>query len=321
MLFVYLFVFLLSCLVLAESGNLVIKGLIRIARFLEWKEFIVASLLMSLVTTLPELFVGVFSALGKEPRLSFGNIIGSNIASLTLVISTGAIITSKLSFRGRALQKSSLYAPLIAGLPLILILDKTLSRIDGVIMILFSVIYFSWLLRQKDGFANTFYHKLKNGGGPFRSFIKFIKNMAIFGAGVILLLLSAQGIVFSSLRLAKILHLPILIIGLFLVALGTSTPEIAFAIKSAATRHPSMILGNALGAVVVNSTLVLGVTALICPFKILDFSPYVIGIVFTIITGLFFFLFARSEKEITRKEAVILLLIYLVFVITEVLMI
>ena len=314
MIFIYLFTFLISCLVLARSGHWIIRALIRIARFLEWKEFIAASLLMAFATSLPELFVGILSALHKKPQLSFGNVIGSNIIMLTLATSIIVILTKSLKIRGRVLQKSCFYAPLIASVPLILIIDGYLSKTDGIILVLISIAYFSWLVRQKNGFVQAFSYKFKNKGNPFKI---FLKNLLIFSGGIFLLLLASQGIVWSSMHLANMFNLPVLIIGLFLVAFGTSIPEIAFGIRSVKMNHKAMVLGNAMGSVVVNSTLVLGTTAIIYPFAISNFSPYFAGIAFTIITALLFAFFAKTDREITKKEAIILLAIYALFVITE----
>lgn len=311
----YIFIFLISCLILARSSAWIVQSLIKIARFLRWKEFIVASLLMAFVTSLPELFVGISSALHKQPLLSFGNIIGSNIVVLTLIIGMGAIMGGELRFKSKILQKASIYAPLIASLPLLLMLDKKISRIDGCILLIVSFFYFYWLLYQKKRFTKAFPGKSKNKN---LRLLPFLKNLGIFITGICLLLLSAEGIVWSVLNLGKEFNLPVLIMGLFLIAIGTSIPEMAFSAKSIAIGHKQMVLGDAMGSIVINSSLVLGVTALITPFEISNFSPYLAGILFTIITSLFFTIFAKTGREITKKEALFLLLTYIAFLISEI---
>jgi len=313
MIFLYILIFILSCLILARSGTRIVHALTRIAQFLEWGEFMVASLLMAFVTSLPELFVGISSALHQKPQLSFGDIIGSNIIVLTLVMGVGTLMAKRLRFKGKILQKSSFYAPFIASLPLLLIVDKKLSRVDGAILVLTSILYFYWLLHQKERFTKTLLKKFKNRS-HFRS---FLKDLGILLGGVFLLLCSAEGIVWSSLNLAREFNLPLVIMGLLVVALGTSLPEITFGIKSIAMGHKEMIIGDAMGSVVVNSTLILGTVALICPFEISNFSPYFSGILFTIITALVFAVFAKTDREITKKEAIALIFVYILFLITE----
>ena len=185
---------------------------------------------------------------------------------------------------------------------------------DEIILFLAFGFYFHRLLSQEERFTKILSNSLRKDRVGFGLFLKDLK---MFFGGVCLLLLSAEGIVFSVLELAEIFNLPLLIIGIFLVALGTSLPEIAFTIESITTGHKEMILGDVMGSVVVNSTLIWGLVALICPFEISTFSPYFTGILFTVIVALSFAIFAKTDRKITRREAVFLLLIYVIFVICE----
>ncbi len=103
------------------------------------------------------------------------------------------------------------------------------------------------------------------------------------------------------------------------MGLGNALPETYFAVISAKKGQTWMILGNLMGSVIVPATLVLGIVALICPIEIIDFSPFAIARFFLIISALFFLFFVRTGRKITRKEALFLLLIYIVFVATEIL--
>lgn len=313
MIVINIFTFIVACLILARSGAWVVQSLTRIARLLGCREFLLASLLMAFITSLPELFVSVSSSLHQAPQLSFGNIIGSNIIALALVMGLGAVIARGLSFKSKAIQKSALYAPLIASFPLLLIIDGNLSRIDGIILLLVSFLYFSWLINQEKRFAKIIYNGFKKPG----NLAILLKQLAIFSAGVVLLLVSAEILVRSAVNLAGNLNLPLVVTGLILVAIGTSVPEITFGIRSINLGHKQMILGNAMGAVVVNSSLTLGITALIAPFTIDRLLPYLAGIIFTIVTALFFSIFAKTKREITKREGFFLLAIYALFVIVE----
>jgi len=310
----YIFIFIASCLILFGAGKWLVTTLTRMAHFLGWREFVVASVLMAFVTSLPELFIGVFSAFHKRPQLSFGVVIGSNIIALTLIVGIGGLLAKQLRFGSKILQRSSLYTAAIAPLPLLLMLDGKISRWDGIVLFLAFGFYFHRLLSQEERFTKILSNSLRRDRVGFGLFLKDLK---MFFGGVCLLLLSAEGIVFSVLKLAEIFNLPLLIIGIFLVALGTSLPEIAFAIESITMGHKEMILGDVMGSVVVNSTLILGLVALMCPFEISTFSPYFTGILFTVIVALSFAIFAKTDRKITRREALFLLLIYVIFVICE----
>lgn len=318
MIFVYVLIFIISCLVLVYSGAWVVRALTRIAQFLGWREFIVTAVLMAFATSVPEIFIGISSAISQVPSLSFGDIIGSNIIALTLVIGIGALLAKGLGFpdHGSILRKSSFNAAIIVLLPLLLILDRRLSRIDGVILLLVLVFYFHQLLSQEKRFTRILSDAFKEDRTGFKI---FLKNLGMFFLAVFLLLLSAEGIVFSARNLAIAFDIPLVFIGALFVALGTSLPEITFGIRSITMGRREMIVGDVIGSVVINSTLVLGLVALICPFEIADLSPYFIGIVFTTITALFFTIFSRTLEIISRKEAIFLLLIYITFVLFQIL--
>ncbi|MCP6717959.1 MAG: hypothetical protein KJI70_00220 [Patescibacteria group bacterium] len=313
MTWIYISIFIVSSFILVRSGMWVVKALIRIAQFLKLREFIVASFLMAFATSLPEIFIGITSAIAKKPELPFGVIIGSNIVALTVMVALGALFGKDLHVKGRVLQKSALYVALYSLLPLLLILDGMFSRVDGLILLVALVFYFARLIAEEERFRKVFNNQLKG----WHHFKIFVKDMFIFLAATAMLLLSAEGIVFSASQLAETFNLSLMVIGASLVALGTSLPEIAFEIKAIKMGHKTMILGGIMGSVVINATLVLGLVGLISPFAIIDFSPYLIGIIFTLIASLSFISFVRSERKVTELEALFLLGIYVLFVISE----
>lgn len=312
----YLLIFLVSCLVLVKSGAWLVRSLIRIARYLQMTEFVVAFVLMAFATTVPELFVGITSALHGRPELSFGNILGSNIINLTLAVGIGVLVAKGLKCEGIVIRRKSIYTMIIAFLPLLLMLDGQISRVDGIVLVLALGVYLQRVFYHKERFTKVFANAFHRDWQRFKF---FLKDLGVFFLGSVFLLLAAEGIVWSSTLLAQALGVPLMIIGALMVALGTSLPEITFGIKAIAMGHKDMVLGNLLGAVVVNSTLVLGVTVLISPLEIASLSPYLVAIAFIIAAVLFFTLFSRTQQEINKGEAFFLLLIYLTFVVTEIL--
>lgn len=312
----YVLIFLACCLVLYFSGEWIIRGLMRIARFLGWKEFVVAFFVMAFAASLPNLFVGISSALHAIPELSFGEVVGGNVVDLTLVIALVALITKGLPAESRMVQTSSIFTIVIAILPLLLILDGTLSRGDGMILILTFGFYIFWLFSKKERFTKIYHtHKIP----VLKEFNLFLKDLGKVIFGVILLLLAAEGIVRSASFFAEVFNLPLVLIGILIVGLGNALPEFYFAIALAKKGETWMILGNLMGAVIVPATLVLGIVALIHPIVIIDFSALAVARFFLIIAALFFLLFIRTGQKITKKEALFLLGIYITFVTVEIL--
>jgi len=314
MLIIYILIFILSCLLLVKSGTWTVQSLVRIAKSLEWREFILSFILMAFVTSLPEFFIGISSGLHNKPELSFGNVIGSNIINLTLAIAIFVLLAKKLNCGTKLVQKNSLYTALIAFLPIILMLGDGISRIDGIILLIVLFVYIKLLFKEQAKYKDIFVNKFKRNWAEFKL---FLRDLAMFFGGIGLLLLSAEAIVWSILSLSESLNLSLVVIGSLIVALGTNLPEIVFGLKAITMGHKEMVLGALMGSVVANSTLVLGSTVLISPLQIIEYTPYIIGILFTIITCLFFALFSRTEKEITEKEAIVLLFVYILFILSQ----
>ena len=320
MLLFYIFIFLICCAILYISGEWVVRGLMKIARFLGWKEFVVAFFVMAFAASLPNLFVGVTSALREIPRLSFGDVAGNNLVALTLAVALAVLFTKgkEIPAESRTVQTTSIFTIIAAILPLILISDGMLSRIDGLLLIAFFVFYLSWLFSKRERFTKVYNeHKIP----IIKEFNLFLKDLGKLILGIILLVISAQGIVASAQFFAQSFNLSLILIGVLITGLGSALPEVYFAIASAKKGETWMILGDLMGAVIFPATLVLGIVALICPIaiEIPDFSPLVIARFFLIISALFFFFFVRTGKKITKKEALFLLGIYIIFVLVEIL--
>ncbi len=317
MIALYLLIFIVSCAALVYSGTRIVKFLAKIARFLEWKEFIVASFLMTFITSLPELLIGLSSAYHQKPLLSLGNIMGSNIIVLTLVMGVGGILAGGLELKEKTLQRSTLYATLISPIPLFLMLDGYLSRWDGVVLYLVFAFYFHQLSLQEKRFVRSFNNLNNKEKTSKKARRKFFKYVLITFSSVGLLLFSSEGVVWSASKLAAALDIPLPLIGLFLVAAGTSGPEIAFGMRSISMGHEEMTLGDVMGSVVLNSTFIMGSVALLSPFAIPDLSLYFVSVGFTIFVSLIFLLFVKTGKTISKRESFILILIYILFFFTE----
>ncbi len=311
----YLISFAIFSLALAKSANLVTRALIKISNFLNWKKFTVASLIMTIVSSLPEIFVGLSSTFHNKPQLSLGNVMGSNIIVLTLVIGIGGLVAKELSFRNKTIRRASLYAAIISPLSLLLMLDGKLTRGDGIILLAALFFYFHQLLLQEKRFSQTI-SDIYNG--QKENSMVFLKQILFLVGSILLLLISAEGIVWSASKLADELNASLPIIGLLLVAIGTSAPELSFGIRSIAEGHEEMMLGDAIGSVVINSALVIGLMSIIRPFTIPNLSPHLISVCFTFVIAATFAIFAKTDHKISQKESIFLIFLYILFLLSEI---
>jgi cation:H+ antiporter len=318
MIILYLLVFIVSCFFLVYSAKWMIDSLLEIGRYLGWKEFVVAFFTISLGAVAPELFIGISSAINKVPELAFGNILGQNILLFSLTVGVCAIILKNgIEVESRTVRTGSTFAVIGALLPLVLILNGELSRIDGLVLLLFFFLFIFWFFSKKERFTKVYQEEEKKKGLSF-----FFKNSAILISGLVLIVLSSQGIVKSSIIFSDVLGASLPLIGILVVAVGVGLPETYFSVLLAKKGQSWMILGGLMGAVAISSTLVLGVVSLIHPITI-DISQIpslFIARIFLLLCSLFFLFFVRTEKRISTREGVILISLYVVFVVLEILM-
>ncbi len=313
--FFHLFIFILSFIILALSSGWLVKSLSKVASFLSWKEFVVAFFTMALAGAIPNLSVGISSALHKIPHLSFSEILGGNIVDLTLAVALATLVSKKgLTLPSKTVQGSGIFTLIIALLPLVLVSDGKLSQTDGLALILVFLLYIYWLFYKKERFSKAY-----NATKEKVTLKGIFRNVGLMFLSLFLLLLAAEGIVRSATFFSELWGLPLALIGLLVVGLGNASPEIFFAIQAAKKEEDWLTAGDLMGSVIVTASLVLGIVAVIEPVSIANVSPFVIARFFLVISAVFFLLFMRTGKSITKKEAIFLLFIYLSFIAAEVL--
>jgi cation:H+ antiporter len=311
----HILILLGSFLLLAFAGNWMISALSRIGICLKLKEFVLAFFVVGIGATIPNLIIGIVAATNGIPELSFGDVVGSNIFDISIVVGLAALISrGGLSSNSRTVQGSAFFITMIALLPVILIMDGNLSRLDGILLLMAFGVYSFWLFSKKDRFT-----KVYEGCKQKFSFFEIAKDCLIILAGLGLLFIGGQGIVKSATFLYETFHLPLGLIGIFVVAIGTCMPETIFSLQAARKGQDWMILGNQMGNVAITSTFILGIVSLIAPIEIREFSPFATARIFLIIAVVTFFIFAKTSQKISRTEGVALISVYLAFLIFEIL--
>lgn len=300
--------FILSCIGLFIFGAALVRALTRVTYFLRISEFVAGFLIIAVSTSIPELFVGIQSALAGIPALSMGTVIGSNIADLTLIIGIAMILSKRIKIQSKTIKKDALLMVLIGALPLALMYSgKQLSRIDGVILII-AFIWFEYrMIRQR----KSFHKELTNHIGHAEA----IMAMLILVVSIVGLYLASQSAVTYAQALSIEMGMPPILIGLILLALGTGLPELTFESIAVKTGHPEMALGDVIGSVVTNSTLVLGVTAIIMPIET-DFFLFLVAGLFLISIAILFAAFVAA-RYLTWEVGIGLILLYIFFIIVE----
>lgn len=300
--------FVLACIVLVISGIFLVKSLSKIAKFLRISEFSAAFIIMALATSLPELFVGISSALSGVPELSLGNVLGANILNLTLI--TGIIILiSKEIKTGKKIGKDAYF--MLVGIFLIILLyviGRSLSKIDGLILVAFFIVNSYRVLKKREKFPK----KIKNGAERKNKFFYLL----IFLMALIGLLVSSNYVVRYASGIANDLNFPKIMIGLFLISIATTLPELVFGISASKLEHKEMGIGDQIGTIMANSTLILGIVAIISPIEVV-FLPFLISAAFMFIAAFVFLTFLITGKKLERLEGISLILLYILFIIIQ----
>lgn len=303
--------FVASTIILARASLFLVETLTNIALKLRISEFLVGFMLIAVGSSLPELLVGIVAATEGEPLISLGNIIGSNIANLTIVLGIPALAAGGIRIRSQVRNREVIFMNVLAIAPLLLLIDGKLSQGEGILLLILFAFYLYNLILRSPAYTRVI--------RDHRRGISLPKQLLLFGIGLVTLLLSAEALIRSGITLATNLKIPTILIGIFVLALGTSLPELSFDVSAAVKRRGEILMGETLGSIISNATLVLGITALIRPITIENPKILATSSIALTIALLTFTLFVRSQYKVSVKEGLILILGYLVFVIAELL--
>jgi len=307
-----IFILIASVLIIVKSADLIIKSTSNMAKEFGVTEYFIGFAVIAIGTSLPELVTAIFGSIAKQSNLILGDLIGANIIDATLVLGLMAIIGRRIRIEGSMFRTfdETLFMTLgIVLLPLILGLNGVISRLEGIILLIAFGFYIFRLIKREE----TFRHKK-------HIIIKEIrKDIIIFCLALPLLLFSAKFLVSSAVEIANALNISTYIIGITVVALGTTIPELTVETRAILKGKRGIGFGNVIGSIIANISLILGIAAIINP---VIFMPTIfITAALFMITSTFVALLFLQKKEVTWKEGLALVLIYLTFIISEVIII
>lgn len=301
-------------LLLIWGADRFVHGASATARNLGVSPLIIGLTIVGFGTSAPEMLVSIVSALEGNPGLAVGNALGSNITNIGLVLGMTAIITP-LVVKSETLRREypAMFAVML--LTLALMLDGDLSRKDGVVLMGGLGLMFFWMtgigLRK---------HRVDPMETEYAQEIPLISTpraLLWILAGFMVLLFSSRILVWGSINIAHALGVSDLIIGLTIVAIGTSLPELAASIMSALKKEPDIAIGNIIGSNMFNLLAVLGTPALITPLALenevlsRDY-PFMIGLSIALFTMAYGF---RGTGRVNRIEGMLLLLAYIAYMV------
>ena len=303
---------LLGLVLLFLGGELLVKGAVALAFKMRISTLVVGMTIVSFATSAPELFVSLQALLDGSSNIALGNVIGSNIANITLVLGITAMI-----FRVQISQQTiSLNFPVLLASSLVfggvLYYFNGVPQIVGYLFIL-ALLLFAFILIKK---SRKDYVKVEDELLEEAKHDPLYKSIAFLLVGVLLLKYGADNLVDGAIAIAKNFEVSDRIIAVTVVAIGTSIPELATSIVAALKKENNLAVGNLIGSNIFNILAVLGISSAIHNItiddaKILNFD-YLWMIAITFVVGLF--IYTLSKKQISRKEGSILVLLYLAYI-------
>ena len=300
-----LFIFTVALLIVIKGATLATTYAARLAEHYRLSKYTVGFIVVAIISILPETFISISSAFAGIPSFGLGMLFGSNIADLTLVFAIIILLADRgLKIESKILKNDAVY-PFILLLPLVLGWNGHFSRLEGVALIIAGAVFY-WLALRNDIGGKI---HLDNGNGKIKNFLLLLFSMA-------LLLIGSHFTVTSAISLASYIGINPILIGMLIVGLGTTMPELFFSLKSVKKQDDSLAVGDILGTVLADATIVVGILALIHPFFFPQKIIYITG-AFMVVASFLLFYFMRSGRTISKREAYLLFAFWLMFVIVE----
>ena len=300
----------IGLVLLILGGNWLLKSAVGFSLRLKIPKIVIGMTVVSFATSLPELIVSLKSALEGHADLALGNVIGSNIANLGLVLGI-TILISTISVE-KSFYKTDWPVMMISSVLLygFIAFDGVLQNYEGIILFSFLLVFLIYLLRfQKQAVVDETFDE--NEELPLHKIVLFfiIGGVALWGGSELL--------IDGAVGMAKNFNISERIIGITIVSVGTSIPELAASVIAVLQKEKAISLGNLIGSNVFNILAVLGITSIITPITITDQGLlsndifWMLGISFLV----FPLVFAPVKMKLTWKEGLILLALYLLFII------
>jgi cation:H+ antiporter len=260
---------ILGLAVLVWSADKFVDGAVGVAKFCGMSTLLIGMVIVGFGTSAPEMVVSAISAMQDAPELALGNAYGSNIANIALILGVTAIISPVIVVR-KALKRDLPVLIAVTVLAVILALDGAIGRIDGIVLLL----VFAGVM----GFNIVSEIRQKHKGGQVEDSeenstdVSLGKSLLWLLLGLVLLVASSRALVWGAVAIARALGVSDLLIGLTIVAVGTSLPELASSIAAARKGEDDLAFGNIIGSNLFNTLAVVGIAATIAPMDSFEAS-------------------------------------------------
>lgn len=313
-----LILFVLGFALLIKGADFLVDGAASIAKKFNISKIAIGLTIVAFGTSAPEFVVNVLAGISGKTDIAIGNVIGSNIANIFLILGVSAVIYPLTVKRGtvwKEIPMSLLAAVLVGFMANDIFIDgaekNVITRIDGLVLLSFFIIFMYYI-----------YGIAKSGDGLETEKVEEVSNKRsaiLIIAGLVALVLGGKFIVDGAVAIAGFLGVRESIIGLTVVAVGTSLPELATSAVAAYRRHTDIAIGNVVGSNIFNIFWIMGISSVIHPLPLQQGGNYDIFMMAIASILLFSFLFIGQKQVIEKRQGIMFLVLYVVYVVSLIL--
>jgi len=304
---------ILGFFLLIKGADFLVTGASSVARRFHVSDLVIGLTVVAFGTSTPELFVNIIASMKGSTDIAIGNVLGSNIANILLILGVASIIYPLSVTRGTVWKELpfSLLAAVVLGIMANdQIIDKAsvsaISRIDGLVLLCFFLIFLYYSFSIAKGIDGLSSQLPSESHSMIKSIIMIVAGLFGLGAG-------GKWIVDGAVKLASAYGMSESLIGLTIVAMGTSLPELATSAVAAYKKNTDIAVGNVVGSNIFNILFVLGISATIKPLPFHQSSNMDVGMVVLSSVLLFGFMFSFKKKSLDRWEGFGMLILYSVY--------
>jgi len=294
-------IFVIAMGILIWGADLLIHQSEQIALKFRIPEFIIGATLIALGTSLPEMAASIAASMNGKSDIAVANVIGSNILNITLVLATVFLISKKINPSRDFFAKDSTWALVPVLVFVLMTIDGIISRFDAALLLLLMGAYLLFLLQDAKNIPEEDLEDLDEVN------FSWLKVFPLLFSGIALVIIGAHFTVESASEIARDFGISEWIIGIIMISLGTSLPELVVSISAAMKGKVDMAIGNIIGSNMANTTVVLGAAALVHPMSI-NTQAYIFDIA-TMVIATLLLVFITANKLYNKSAGISLIII------------
>lgn len=301
--------YLLSFVTIWLGAGLIVNSIDRIAKKLRLSSFAISFFVLGILTSIPEIAISATSIVDHNPEIFVGTLLGGVIVIFLFIIPILAIFGKEIKLNKEFDHKSILLTIAVVAAPGLLVIDHRVTNPEGLLLIVLYLLLFFYIQRKHGIFDRVESNVLALKAYSFLDLVKV-------AVGIGMVFLSSQYIVDQTIYFSKIFSIPAFYISLIILSIGTNLPELSLAIRAILSGKKDIAFGDYLGSAAAN-TFLFGFFTIINDGEVLTVNNFLMTFVFIIMGLGMFYYFSRSNRNISRKEGIVLFSIYILFVFYE----